>query len=142
MLFNRDAAISFYDTDPLLKTLDELVDFDLLNNCRTRVSLGAVEVVSGNFAYFDNRRHTLDARHIAASGALPPGFAPVEIDGSFYWDGGLVSNTPLQHVLSTNASERDLEIFQIDLFSARGAMPKDHFEAESRIKEIRYYTQR
>lgn len=138
LLFNPDAMISYYDTEPLLKTLEELVDFDLLNDCETRISLGAVEVVSGNFAYFDNRRHTLDARHIAASGALPPGFAPVEIDGRFYWDGGLVSNTPLQHVLSTNASERDLEIFQIDLFSARGTMPRDHFEAESRVKEIRY----
>ncbi len=138
ILYNRDAAISFYDTEPLLKTLEELVDFDLLNNCRTRISLGAVEVVSGNFAYFDSRRQTLDARHIAASGALPPGFAPVEIDGRYYWDGGLVSNTPLQYVLSTNGSERNMEIFQIDLFSARGTMPKDHFEAESRIKEIRY----
>lgn len=138
LLFNPDARISFYDTEPLLKTLETIIDFDLLNRCDTRLSLGAVDVASGNFAYFDNRRQRLDARHIAASGALPPGFAPVEIDGRSYWDGGLVSNTPLQHVLSTYAGQRDLEIFQVDLFSARGDMPRDLFEAESRIKEIRY----
>ncbi len=138
LLYNPDARISFYDTEPLLKTLEHLVDFDLLNQGSTRISLGAVEVTSGNFAYFDNRKQRLDARHIAASGALPPGFAPIEIDGRSYWDGGLVSNTPLQHVLSTYSGHRDMEIFQVDLFSARGTMPKDLFEAESRVKEIRY----
>lgn len=135
---NPAALISYYDTDPLMKTLDKLIDFDLLNDGSTRLSLGAVDVQSGNFAYFDNRKTKLDARHIAASGALPPGFAPIEIDGHFYWDGGLVSNTPLQHVLSVNEADCDLEIFQVDLFSARGTMPRDQFEVESRVKEIRY----
>jgi NTE family protein len=135
---NPAALISYYDTDPLVKTLEALIDFDLLNDGSTRLSLGAVDVQSGNFAYFDNRQTKLDARHIAASGALPPGFAPIEIDGRFYWDGGLVSNTPLQHVLAVNEATRDLEIFQVDLFSARGAMPRDQFEVESRVKEIRY----
>ncbi|THV23321.1 patatin-like phospholipase family protein [Peteryoungia ipomoeae] len=132
------SRISFYDTEPLMHTLDRLVDFDLLNSCKTRLSVGAVDIHSGNFAYFDNRTRRLDARHIAASGALPPGFPPVEIDGRYYWDGGLVSNTPLQHVLNANDASRDLEIFQVDLFNARGDMPRDQFEVESRIKEIRY----
>ena len=135
---NPDLRVSVYDTEPLMKTLDRLVDFDLLNDCQTRLSLGAVEIRSGNFAYFDNRTTKLDARHIAASGALPPGFPPVEIDGRHYWDGGLVSNTPLQHVLNVNDASSDLEIFQVDLFNARGDMPRDQFEVESRIKEIRY----
>lgn len=135
---NPDMRVSAYDTEPLVKTLDRLVDFELLNDCQTRLSLGAVEVRSGNFAYFDNRTTKLDARHVAASGALPPGFPPIEIDGRHYWDGGLVSNTPLQHVLNVNDASRDLEIFQVDLFNARGDMPRDQFEVESRIKEIRY----
>jgi NTE family protein len=138
LLENADTRVSYYDTGPLLKTLDRLIDFDLLNDSQTRLSLGAVEVKSGNFAYFDNRQTRLDVRHIAASGALPPGFAPVEIDGRSYWDGGLVSNTPLQHVLNVSDATRDLEIFQVDLFNARGDMPRDQFEVESRVKEIRY----
>ncbi|BCH61847.1 membrane protein [Agrobacterium vitis] len=138
VLLNPDYRVSVYDTEPLIKTLNNLIDFKLLNDGTTRLSLGAVDVLSGNFAYFDNRHTRLDARHIAASGALPPGFPPVEIDGRFYWDGGLVSNTPLQHVLETNESQRDLDIFQVDLFSARGDMPKDQFEVESRTKEIRF----
>ena len=92
-------AISWYDTTPLRQTLERLVDFDRLNNGAMRLSVGAVNVRSGNFAYFDSANHRIDVRHILASGALPPGFAPVEIDGEFYWDGGLVSNTPLQYVL-------------------------------------------
>jgi NTE family protein len=137
-LLNPASQISYYDTDPLMKSLNELIDFKLLNDGTTRLSLGAVEVKTGNFAYFDNRHTKIDVRHIAASGALPPGFPPVEIGGRFYWDGGLVSNTPLQHVLDNNGSERDLDIFQVDLFSARGDMPKDQFEVESRTKEIRF----
>ncbi len=138
LLTNPDLRVSAYDTEPLMKTLERLVDFDLLNDCQTRLSLGAVDIRSGNFAYFDNRKTRLDARHVAASGALPPGFPPIEIDGRHYWDGGLVSNTPLQHVLNVNDASRDLEIFQVDLFNARGDMPRDQFEVESRIKEIRY----
>ncbi|MGL3605990.1 patatin-like phospholipase family protein [Rhizobium sp. G187] len=138
LIANPESRISLYDTGPLMNTLERLIDFDLLNASGTRLSVGAVDIHSGNFAYFDNRSRRLDARHIAASGALPPGFPPVEIDGRFYWDGGLVSNTPLQHVLNVNDASRDLEIFQVDLFNARGDMPRDQFEVESRIKEIRY----
>ncbi|MEI2678157.1 MAG: patatin-like phospholipase family protein [Burkholderiaceae bacterium] len=92
-------AISFYDTTPLKQTLERLIDFDRINAGPMRLSVGAVNVRTGNFAYFDSAKQRIDVRHIMASGALPPGFAPVEIDGEHFWDGGLVSNTPLQYVL-------------------------------------------
>ncbi len=93
-------AISYYDTAPLRETLERLVDFDLINAGAVRLSVGCVNVRTGNFEYFDSAHRPIDARHIMASGALPPGFPPVEIDGEHYWDGGLVSNTPLQYVLA------------------------------------------
>lgn len=138
LLCNPESLISHYDTDPLIQSLERLVDFDLLNRSDVRVSLGAVNVRTGNFAYFDNRDTRITAHHVAASGALPPGFPPVEIDGASYWDGGLVSNTPLQYVLAAPGTDSDLCIFQVDLFSARGRMPRDLFEVEARTKEIRY----
>jgi len=131
-------AISLYDTAPLKETLERLVDFDRLNRPEEmRFSVGAVNVRSGNFVYFDNTKHTIRPEHIMASGALPPGFPPVEIDFEHYWDGGIVSNTPLQHVLD-EAGERNLLIFQVDLFSARGDMPKTLLEAAEREKDIRF----
>ncbi len=132
------AAISFYDTSPLIETLQALVDFDLINKNKVRVSLGAVNVATGNFAYFDNSRQALSALHVAASGALPPGFPPVEIDGQFYWDGGLVSNTPLQWILDEHARADDICVFQVDLFSAIGRMPSDMSDVAAREKEIRF----
>jgi NTE family protein len=130
-------ATSFYDTAPLHATLLELVDFDLLNSGEVRLSVGAVNVLTGNFAYFDTERQQLGPEHIMASAALPPGFPPVMIDGEPYWDGGLVSNTPLQYVLDTRAPG-DASIFQVDLFSARGAMPQNLIEVYQREKDIRY----
>jgi NTE family protein len=131
------AAISYYDTAPLRETLERLVDFERINSGPVRLSVGAVNVSSGNFAYFDSRQQRLDARHIMASGALPPGFAPVEIDGEHYWDGGLVSNTPLQYVLDQAASG-PRTVFQVDLFSARGALPANLGEVGEREKDIRF----
>ena len=131
------AAISYYDTEPLRRTLEQLVDFDLLNSGAVRLSVGAVNVKSGNFVYFDSRQRRIDARHIMASGALPPGFPPIEIDGEFYWDGGLVSNTPLQYVLD-QPCHRPRLVFQVDLFAARGEMPANLAEASEREKDIRY----
>jgi NTE family protein len=131
------AAISYYDTEPLRRTLEALVDFDLLNSGAVRLSVGAVNVGSGNFVYFDTRDRRLDARHVMASGALPPGFPPIEIDGEHFWDGGLVSNTPLQHVLD-QPSRRPRLVFQVDLFAARGEMPRTLGEASEREKDIRY----
>jgi NTE family protein len=132
-------ATSFYDNGPLAATLDAFVDWDLLNDGPVRLSVGAVNVETGNFHYFDTRgspRERIDARHIMASGALPPGLPPVEIDGAWWWDGGIVSNTPLQHVL--DHQKADLLVFQVDLFSARGERPATIVDVASREKDIRY----
>ncbi len=131
-------AISVYDTSPLHATLLELVDFDLLNSGPVRVSLGAVQVKTGNMQYFDTASGKIGPEHVMASGALPPGFPPIEIDNEPYWDGGLVSNTPLQHVLEGSGPRQDMVIFQIDLFCARGPVPATLFEIAQREKEIRY----
>lgn len=130
-------ALSFYDTGPLRATLEQLVDFDLLNSGSMRLSVGAVNVRSGNFSYFDSANQRLDARHIMASGALPPGFPPVEIDGEWYWDGGLVSNTPLQYVLDQPNADCRL-VFQVDLFVAEGPMPTALMQVAEREKDIRF----
>ncbi|MEO6896255.1 MAG: patatin-like phospholipase family protein [Caldimonas sp.] len=131
------AAISYYDTEPLRRSLERLVDFDLLNDRRVRLSVGAVSVTSGNFCYFDTAETRIDVRHVMASAALPPGFPPIEIDGEFYWDGGVVSNTPLQYVLDEPGSAPRL-VFQVDLFAASGEMPTTLGEASEREKDIRY----
>ncbi len=131
------AAISYYDTAPLRESLERLVDFDLLNSGAVRFSVGAVSVTSGNFCYFDSTERRIDVRHVMASGALPPGFPPIEIDGESYWDGGIVSNTPLQYVLD-EPGRRPRLVFQVDLFAARGEMPATMAEASEREKDIRY----
>ncbi|MAU48465.1 MAG: hypothetical protein CMP09_27385 [Yangia sp.] len=131
-------ALSIYDTSPLEATLIELVDFDLLNDHGPRLSIGATDVETGNFTYFDSRTTRIDVRHIMASGALPPGFPPVEIDGRYYWDGGLVSNTPLQYVIEQAEGDQPLCVLQIDLFNARGTVPTDVLDVQQREKDIRY----
>jgi NTE family protein len=133
-----DAALSFYDTAPLRQTLGDLIDFTILNTNGIRMSVGAVNVKSGNFKFFDTIKDELTVDHIMASGALPPGFPPVVIDGQSYWDGGLVSNTPLQYVIDKARGDRDLCIYQVDLFSAQGLVPKTILEAAEREKEIRF----
>jgi NTE family protein len=130
-------AISYYDTEPLRQTLEQLVDFDLINSGAVRLSVGAVNVRTGNFEYFDSAKQRIDVRHIMASGALPPGFAPVEIDGEYYWDGGIVSNTPLQYVLD-QPGKRPRVVFQVDLFAAAGALPTTMAEVIEREKDIRF----
>jgi NTE family protein len=117
------AATSIYDTSALKATLERLVDFDRINAGMTRFSAGAVNVRTGNLVYFDTATHTIRPEHILASGALPPGFPAVEIDGEHYWDGGLVSNTPLQWVIECGARQ-DTLVFQVDLWSARGRIPQ------------------
>ncbi|TDR90229.1 DUF3734 domain-containing protein [Enterovirga rhinocerotis] len=129
--------VSYYDTSPLRETLLRLVDFDLVNSRKTRLSVGAVDVETGNVVFFDNHSHVIRPEHIMASGALPPGFPPVQIDGRYYWDGGLVSNTPLQHVLDC-ATDENMSILQVDLFPARGPMPQTLDQASVREKDIRY----
>jgi NTE family protein len=132
------AATSFYDVSPLKATLERLIDFDRINAKATRYSAGAVNVRSGNFIYFDSHTHHIEPRHVMASGALPPGFPPVEIDGDYYWDGGLVSNTPLDWVLDACGVRQDTLAFQVDLWSARGALPRDLVDVAVRQKEIQY----
>jgi NTE family protein len=128
---------SYYDTAPLRSTLERLVDFDRINARETRLSVGAVNVRTGNFAYFDNATERIRPEHIMASGALPPGFDAVEIDGEQYWDGGMVSNTPLEWVLS-NGCGRDTLVWQVDLWSAHGELPSDLASVATRMKEIQY----
>jgi len=130
-------ATSWYDTAALRSTLERLVDFDRINAREIRFSVGAVNIRNGNFTYFDNATHVIGPEHIMASGALPPAFEPVEIDGELYWDGGLVSNTPLDWVLSSR-SELDTLVFQVDLWSARGEAPRDLSEVAVRAKEIQF----
>jgi len=122
-------ALSYYDVTPLRATLERLVDFALINACAMRFSVGAVNIRTGNFIYFDSTTHQIGPEHVMASGSLPPGFPPTEIEGEHYWDGGLVSNSP---------PGRDTLAFQIDLWNARGELPRNLIEADTRQKEIRY----
>jgi NTE family protein len=135
--WNGGGATSYYDTAPLRGTLERLVDFDRINARETRLSVGAVNVRTGNFAYFDNAVDIIGPAHIMASGALPPGFGAVEIDGEPYWDGGMVSNTPLDWVLSAR-SGLDTLVLQVDLWSAQGEIPRDLASVAVRMKEIQY----
>ena len=133
-----DQATSFYDTAPLRATLERFVDFDLLNSRRSpRLVVGATDVDSGNFRYFDSRDARIGVEHVMASGALPPAFPAIEIDGRRYWDGGLVSNTPLEQVLD-EWPRQDTLAFQVDLWSARGPRPRNMMDVLERIKDIQY----
>ncbi len=131
------AATSWYDTGALKGTLERLVDFDRINHKAIRFSVGAVNVATGNFAYFDNETDIIRPEHIMASGALPPAFPAVEIDGDFYWDGGMVSNTPLDWVLPSR-SDLDTLVLQVDLWSALGNVPRDLPQVATRMKEIQF----
>jgi NTE family protein len=133
---------SYYDTAPLRRTLERLVDFDRINDLTCRISVGSVGVTSGNFRYFDNVEFKrlgkrMGVEHIMASAALPPGFPSIVVDGEHYWDGGIASNTPLDYVLDAETIN-DLLVFQVDLFSARGPLPESLLEAAEREKDIRF----
>jgi NTE family protein len=133
----HSAVPSYYDTAPLRATLEQLVDFDLINEKQMRFSVGAVNVRTGKLAYFDNAVDTIRPEHIMASGALPPAFNAVEIDGEAYWDGGMVSNTPLDWVLSSR-SGLDTLVLQVDLWAADGVLPADLAAVAVRMKEVQY----
>jgi NTE family protein len=130
------AALSYYDTEPLRATLEELVDFDRINGGDIRLSLGAVNACTGESVYFDTTSHTITPSHVMASGALPPGFPPVEIDGEYYFDGGIMSNTPLQYV--ARDFRQDALFIQVDLFSGLGALPRNLGEVQERVKDIQF----
>jgi NTE family protein len=129
-------ALSYFDTEPLRATLNELVDFDLINGGDVRLSLGAVNIRTGQSRYFDSTTDRITASHVMASGALPPGFPPVEIDGEHYWDGGVMSNTPLSYVMQDYRQEA--LIVQVDVFCGVGAMPQTLEQASERLKDIQY----
>jgi NTE family protein len=133
----RLEATSFYETKLLKATLEQLVDFDRINSGQMRFSVGAVNVRSGNFVYFDNTTREIRPEHVMASGSLPPGFPAVEVEGEYYWDGGLLSNTPLAWVVE-HEPRQDTLAFQVDLWSARGEFPGDLAEVATRQKEIQY----
>ncbi|QOZ34923.1 patatin-like phospholipase family protein [Bradyrhizobium sp. CCBAU 53421] len=130
-------ATSYYDTTPLRESLLELVDFDRINSKKIRFAVGAVNVLSGNFIYFDNAHDEIIPEHIMASGALPPALPMVKVGTDHFWDGGIVSNTPLQHLLDQEDNANSL-VFQVDLFSARGALPRDIQDVMARHKDIMY----
>lgn len=135
---SQDAdSVSHYNVAPLKATLERLVDFDRINAGNMRFSVGAVNVRTGNFTYFDSTTHRITPAHVIASGSLPPGFPATEIDGEYFWDGGLVSNTPLQWVLDSRPRQ-DTLAFQIDLWSSDGEMPRDLTETDVRQKEIEF----
>jgi NTE family protein len=129
-------ALSYYDTEPLRATLEELVDFDRINDGDIRLSLGVVNACTGESVYFDTTSHTITPSHVMASGALPPGFPPVEIDGEYYFDGGIMSNTPLQY--AARDFRQDALIIQVDLFSGLGALPRNLGQVQERVKDIQF----
>jgi len=131
------AATSIYDTTPLKSTLEKLVDFDRLNADGVRLTVGATDVETGNFRYFDSATDVIAPEHVMASGALPPAFPAIVIDGKNYWDGGVVSNTPLEYVLESSP-RRDTLAFQVDLWSARGILPKTLLDVLERQKDIQF----
>ena len=132
-------SVSYYSTKALKATLERLVDFDRINSGKEmRLSVGAVNLESGDFSYFDSHDMAIRPEHVMASGALPPGFPPIEIDGEQYWDGGLFSNTPLQYMVDYYP-RRSRVIFQVDLFPARARRrPTNLDEVAEREKDIRY----
>lgn len=129
--------LSMYDVAPLRKTLERLVDFDRINAAKMRFSVGATNVRTGNFIYFDTTTHKITASHVIASGSLPPGFPAAEVEGEYYWDGGIVSNTPLEWLLGSRPRQ-DTLAFQVDLWKSHGELPKDFADIQVREKEIRF----
>jgi NTE family protein len=132
------AQAGFYDTAPLRQTLIDLVDFDYLNDGKIRLSVSAVDIATGELVVFDTKgKGEITPEHIMASGALPPAFPPVVIDGRAYWDGGLHSNTPLE-ILLCEAPSRDALVFMIDLWDPSEALPTTMAEVMARQKAIQY----
>jgi NTE family protein len=128
---------AFYTTEPLRRTLEELVDFAYLNTKATRLTVDAVNVRTGEMRYFDSHEMALGVAHVMASGALPPGFPAVCIDGDPYWDGGLYSNTPVEVVLDDNP-RRDSLIFAVDMWQQHGSEPTSIWQVLGRQKDIQY----
>jgi NTE family protein len=127
----------YYSTAPLENTLSELVDFDLLNRCAPRLTVGAAHVRTSQMRYFDSRDARLGVRHVMASSALPPAFPAVRIDGELYWDGGILSNTPTEAVFDDVPRKNSL-IFAVHVWNPSGAEPTTMAEVLNRQKDIQY----
>ncbi|WP_407333571.1 patatin-like phospholipase family protein [Enterovibrio sp. 27052020O] len=132
-----EEATSFYDTTPLFSTLSDLTDFDLINQGAARLTLGATRVTDGELVFFDSLTETIEPAHPVASGSLPPGFPATKVGEDYYWDGGVVSNTPLNGILNL-ACDEELLIFMVDLWNPVGDLPKTMGEVLWRQKEIQY----
>jgi NTE family protein len=127
----------YYSTAPLEKTLLELVDFSLVNRCKPRLTVGAAHVRTSQMRYFDSRETKLDVKHIMASGALPPAFPAVRIDGELYWDGGILSNTPAEAIFDDNPRRNSL-IFAVHLWNPEGPEPVTMSDVAHRQLDIQY----
>ncbi len=135
---NRADQISYYDTSPLRSTLEQFVDFDRINSKKvTRLSVGAVEISSGEMIYFDSHQEKIGPEHIMASGAIPPSFPAVEVNGKFYWDGGISNNTPISHILG-NQEQKHVLCFMVNLFNSYGLNPTNLDEIMKRKKDIEF----
>ena len=130
-------SAAYYSTRPLRETLNSLVDFEYLCECHTRMTVGAVNVCSGRMRYFDTSREPLTADHVMASGALPPAFGAIRIDGEPYWDGGIYSNTPIEAVLD-DTPRRDALIFAVNVWHQTGPEPESLLQVMGRQKDIQY----
>lgn len=129
--------VSYYDTAPLRDTLEELVDFTYLKRSPVRLSVGAVDIESGQMRYFDSHKETIGPEHIMASGALPPAFPPVEIGGRFYWDGGIHSNTPLEYLMQDYPRFHSLCIVA-NLWQDADQLPTSLAAVQRRVKELQF----
>jgi NTE family protein len=127
----------YYSTAPLEKTLLELVDFSLLNRCKLRLTVGAARVRTSQMVYFDSRECEIGVKHIMASGALPPAFPAVRIDGELYWDGGILSNTPAEAIFDDNPRRNSL-IFAVHMWNPAGPEPVTMWDVAHRQKDIQY----
>jgi NTE family protein len=128
---------AFYSADPLRETLRGLVNFDAIDPKRLRLTVGAVNASSGQMQYFDSRRMKLDVEHVIASSALPPGFAAVKIDGEYFWDGSIYSNTPIEVVFDDNP-RRDSLIFAVNVWHADGPQAKSIWQVLGREQDIQF----
>src|SRR6516164_749046 len=132
----KDTA-GFYSTAPLERTLAELVDFSLIERCTPRLTVGAAQVRTSEMRYFDSRETAITVRHVMASGALPPAFPAVRIQGELYWDGGILSNTPSE-IIFEDYPRRSSLIFAVHMWNPMGPEPETIWEVLHRHKDIQY----
>jgi NTE family protein len=130
-------SAGYYTTRPLMETLEELIDFKQLNTGDVRLTVGASKVSNSEMVYFDSRDIEIDARHIMASGALPPAFPAVRIDGELYWDGGILSNTPVEVVFDDNPRRSSL-VLAVHIWNPHGPEPRSIWEVMNRQKDLQY----